>query len=66
VEVGVELGHDSITSTTTAILLAAVAELVREAIRDKYLRASASGPVALWDGPFAGSSRDHDSAFDEP
>jgi len=43
-----------------------VAELVREAIRDKYLRASASGPVALWDGPFAGSSSDHDSAFDEP
>jgi hypothetical protein len=43
-----------------------VAELVREAIREKYLRQPAEGPVALWDGPFAGSSVDHDSAFDEP
>jgi len=43
-----------------------VAELVREAIRDKYLRGPALGPVAIWDGPFVGSSSDHDSAFDEP
>ena len=43
-----------------------VAELVREAIREKYLRAELSGPVAIWDGPIAGSSSDHDSAFDEP
>ena len=43
-----------------------VAELIREAIRDKYLRQPAGGPVAIWDGPFAGSSSDHDSAFDEP
>jgi hypothetical protein len=43
-----------------------VAELVREAIREKYLRAPAKGPIAIWDGPFAGSSSDHDSAFDEP
>jgi hypothetical protein len=43
-----------------------VAELIREAIREKYLRATPGGPVAIWDGPFAGSSSDHDSAFDEP
>jgi len=43
-----------------------VAELVREAIREKYLRATATGPVAVWDGPIAASSTDHDSAFDEP
>ena len=43
-----------------------VAELVREAIREKYLRKAPSGPVALWAGPFLGSSSDHDSAFDEP
>ncbi|HEY4158941.1 MAG TPA: CopG family transcriptional regulator [Polyangiaceae bacterium] len=43
-----------------------VAELVRAAIRDTYLRTPVVGPVALWDGPFLGSSADHDSAFDEP
>jgi hypothetical protein len=43
-----------------------VAELVREAIREKYLRGKVSGPVAIWAGPIAGSSGDHDSAFDEP
>jgi hypothetical protein len=43
-----------------------VAELVREAIRDKYLRGPIAGPVAIWKGPIAGSSSDHDSAFDEP
>ncbi len=43
-----------------------VAELVREAIREKYLRPPAAGPVAIWAGPFSGSSSDHDSAFDEP
>ncbi len=43
-----------------------VADLVREAIREAYLRPPPSGPVALWDGPFSGSSSDHDAAFDEP
>ena len=43
-----------------------VADLVREAIREKYLRPPSGGPVALWSGPFTGSSSDHDSAFDEP
>jgi len=43
-----------------------VAELVREAIREKYLRGPVGGPVAIWAGPVAGSSGDHDAAFDEP
>lgn len=43
-----------------------VADLVREAIREKYLRDTSAGPVALWTGPFAGSAVDHDAAFDEP
>ena len=42
-----------------------VADLVREAIREKYLPRG-GGPVALWDGPFAGSAEGHDEAFDEP
>jgi len=43
-----------------------VADLVREAVRQVWLREIPSGPIALWDGPFAGSSTDHDAAFDEP
>ena len=43
-----------------------VADLVRDAIRAQYLRGAPSGPVAIWDGPFAGSSADHDAAFDAP
>lgn len=43
-----------------------VAELIREAVRKAYPPRGARGPVALWSGPFAGSSADHDSAFDEP
>ncbi len=43
-----------------------VADLVRDAIREKYLRQHVDGPVALWSGPFAGSSSDHDAAFDQP
>ena len=42
-----------------------VAELVREAVRAKWLRPAANGPVALWAGPFAGCSADHDAAFDD-
>ncbi len=48
----------------------AVADLVREAVRTRWLSprpgGQGPGPVALWTGPFAGSSSDHDSAFDEP
>jgi hypothetical protein len=43
-----------------------VAEMVREAVRAVWLRPVDAGPVNLWDGPFAGSSADHDAAFDEP
>ena len=42
-----------------------LAELVREAVRSTLLRPPPSGPVAIWDGPFAGTSADHDAAFDE-
>lgn len=44
----------------------AVAELVREAVRAVWLRPERRGPVALWDGPFAGTASDHEGAFDEP
>ena len=43
-----------------------VAELVREAVRRVWLQTTPTGPVALWDGPFAGSAAEHDDAFDEP
>ncbi len=42
-----------------------VADLVREAVRTVWLRPAPSGPVALWDGPFTGSSSDHEAAFDD-
>ena len=42
-----------------------VADLVREAIQRVWLQPESDGPVALWTGPFAGSSADHDAAFDE-
>lgn len=42
-----------------------VADLVRQAVRQVWLRENPSGPIALWDGPFAGSAMDHDAAFDE-
>jgi len=43
-----------------------VADLVREAVRQVWLRENPSGPIALWDGLFAGSSMDPAAAFDEP
>jgi hypothetical protein len=43
-----------------------VAGLVREAVREKYLRKPPEGPVGIWEGHFSGSSSDHDAAFDEP
>lgn len=43
-----------------------VADLIRSAIREVWLKPAPNGPVALWHGPFAGSSVDHDAAFDEP
>ena len=43
-----------------------VADLVRDAIRRVWLRPQPQGPVALWDGPAARSSVDHDAIYDEP
>ena len=43
-----------------------VAELVREAVRQVWLRPQSRGPVALWDGEPRRSSMDHDAIYDEP
>ena len=42
-----------------------VADLIRQAIRQTWLRSKASGPVALWDGPPLATSVDHDRIYDE-
>jgi hypothetical protein len=43
-----------------------VAALVREAVRRVWLRPDAHGPVALWDGPVARTSVEHDHVYDQP
>jgi hypothetical protein len=43
-----------------------VAALVREAIRQVWLRPSSKGPVALWDGKPRRTSTEHDTVYDEP
>ena len=43
-----------------------VAELVREAVRQVWLRPQSRGPVALWDGEPRRTSLDHDTIYDEP
>jgi Ribbon-helix-helix protein, copG family len=43
-----------------------VAELVREAIRQVWLRPKRQGPVALWDGKPRRASTEHDTLYDEP
>jgi hypothetical protein len=43
-----------------------VAELVREAIRQVWLRPKHQGPVALWDGEPRRAAVEHDSIYDEP
>ena len=43
-----------------------VAELVREAIRQVWLRPKHQGPVALWDGEPRRAAAEHDSIYDEP
>ena len=43
-----------------------VAALIREAIRQVWLRSSTKGPVALWDGQPRTTSADHDSIYDQP
>jgi len=41
-----------------------VAEMVREAIRQVWLRPDAAGPVGLWDGAPRRTSVEHDSIYD--
>jgi hypothetical protein len=43
-----------------------VADLIREAIRRVWLRPVGQGPVALWDGPPARTSVEHDHIYDAP
>lgn len=43
-----------------------VAELIREAIRQVWVRPQGQGPVALWDGELRRSSVEHDGIYDEP
>lgn len=43
-----------------------MADLVREAIRQVWLRPASEGPVALWDGEPRRSSVEHDAIYDEP
>lgn len=42
-----------------------VADLVRDAIRQVWLRPPARGPVALWDGIPARTSVEHDAVHDD-
>lgn len=43
-----------------------MADLVRDAVRQVWLRPASDGPVALWDGEARRASIDHDSIYDEP
>jgi hypothetical protein len=43
-----------------------VAELVREAVRQVWIRPQSRGPIALWGGELRRTSVDHDSIYDEP
>lgn len=43
-----------------------VASLIRQAVRERWLRGEQPGPVALWDGMPRRTSVDHDSIYDEP
>jgi hypothetical protein len=43
-----------------------VADLAREAIRRVWLRPTARGAVALWDGLPTRTSVEHDTIYDEP
>jgi hypothetical protein len=43
-----------------------LADLVREAVRDVWLRPAPKGPVALFRGEIRGTSAEHDAAFDDP
>jgi hypothetical protein len=43
-----------------------VAELVRDAVRQVWLRPRSLGPVGLWDGEPRRTSLEHDTIYDEP
>lgn len=43
-----------------------VAELMREAIRQVWLRPKPQGPIALWDGEPRRTAVEHDTIYDEP
>ena len=43
-----------------------VAALVREAVRQVWVRPTPIGPVGIWDGASKRGSADHDSIYDEP
>lgn len=42
-----------------------MADLIREAIRETWLRTTNEGPVALWKGPTQRTSIEHDTIYDE-
>lgn len=43
-----------------------MADLIREAVLQVWLRPQSDGPVALWDGEPRRTSVDHDSIYGEP
>jgi len=43
-----------------------VAQLIREAVRQVWLRPVTGGPVALWRGKTPRTSIEHDSIYDQP
>ena len=43
-----------------------VADLVRDAVRQLWLRSELQGPVALWDGEPKRTSVEHDTIYDHP
>ena len=43
-----------------------VAHLVREAVRQTWLRPESRGPVSIWSGVPRRTSIEHDSIYDEP
>ena len=42
-----------------------IAEMIRQAIREVWLRPEGSGPVGLWDGQPKKTSVEHDAIYDE-
>ena len=43
-----------------------IAEMVRQAIREVWLRPEHEGPVGIWSGVPARTSVEHDTIYDEP